>query len=122
MPVVRGGEHVPAAAAVLRDAGAPPSRGALGLPGEQGGQERWQVDRQAWLPVGAAVGVVLGRDPVELAADLADLPFDPDLAGAQVAVLQADDLAPPQAGVGEREDQREVVVTAGQQRGPFGEK
>jgi hypothetical protein len=119
---VRRGEQVPAAAAVVRDANAPPSRVTLGLPSEQGGQERWEIDRQARLPVGTAVGVVLRRDPVELTADLADLPFDPDLARVHVAVLQADDLAPPQPGVGECEDQREVVVPAGQQGGPFGEK
>lgn len=59
---------------------------------------------------------------MEPAVDLVELPFDVDLAGAGVVALQADRLAPAQAGVADRDDQIEVVVAAGQQRGPLGEQ
>src|ERR1022692_1471759 len=76
----------------------------LELAGDQLVQERREIDGQARLPVRAAVGVVLGRKPVENAANLAELPFDVDLAGARVVALQADRLAPPQARVADRDD------------------
>ena len=37
-----------------------------------------------------------------------------------VVAFQADRLAPPQAGIGDRDDHGEVLVPAGQQRGPLG--
>ena len=92
---------------------------ALDLAGEQLGQERQEVDRQARFPGRAAVGVVLGREPVECTAKLAKLPLDVDLARVRVLSFQADHLAPAQAGVGDRDDHDEVVGAAGQQRGPL---
>ena len=82
---VRAGEHVVPAAAVLRGAGAPVPGLAFELAGEQPGQERREVHGQAWFPVRAAVGVVLRREPVERAPDLAQLPFDVDLIGVDEA-------------------------------------
>ena len=76
---VRAEEHVLPAAAVLGGAGAPLPGLACDLAGQQVGQERREVDGQAGFPVGAAVGVVLRREPVEPAADLAELPLDVDL-------------------------------------------
>jgi hypothetical protein len=51
-----------------------------------------EVDGQAGLAVRAAVGVVLGREPVKPAAELAELPLDMDLAEADVVALQVDGL------------------------------
>jgi len=87
-------EHVLPTAAVLGRAGAPRPGLGLDLPGKQLGQERREVDGQAGFPVRAAVGVVLGREPVEGAADLAELPFDVDLVVVDVVAFQADRLAP----------------------------
>ena len=114
-------EDVPAAAAVLGGAAAGRMRVVLDLAGEQAGEERRQVDRETWLPGGAAVGVVLGREPVEPAVEFAELPLDVDLAGVEVVAFQADRLAPAQAGVADGEDHGEVLVPAGQQGGPFGQ-
>jgi hypothetical protein len=90
------------------------------LAGEERGEKRRQIDGEAGLPVGAAVGVILRRQPVEDAPDLTELPLDVDLTGVDVTALQADRLAPPHAGVGDREDHGEIIVAAGQQRGPLG--
>ena len=90
--------------------------------GQQAGQEGGEVDGQAGLPGRTAVGVVLGRQPVKDAVDLAELPFDMNLALAEVVTFEADGLPPAQAGVADRDDQGEVVVPAGQQRGAFGEQ
>ena len=85
--------------------------------------EKWrEVDGELRLPSGAAVGVVFGREPVEPAVDLVELPFNVDLAREDVAALQADRLTPVQAGVADHDDQGEVVVAAGQQSGAFGEQ
>ena len=56
------------------------------------------------------------------AVEFAQLPFDVDLAGVQVAAFQADGLAPAQAGVGDRDEHGEVAGAAGQQGGAFGEQ
>jgi hypothetical protein len=119
---VRAEEDVPATAAMLGGAYAAFGRQALGLrlAGEQGGQERRQVNRQAGLPGRGAVGVVLGRQPVEDAAELAELPLDVDRFGVEVLAFQADRLTPPHTGVANGDDHGEVVVAAGQQRGAFG--
>src|SRR5450755_267947 len=94
---------MPGTSGCLVPAGAGASPAGLALPlelaGDQLVQERREVDGQARLPARAAVGVVLGRKPVENAANLAELPLDVDLAGADVVALQADRLAPPQARV-----------------------
>jgi hypothetical protein len=45
-----------------------------------------------------------------------------DLAGVEVVTLQADDLAPAQAGVGDGDEHRELLAAAGQEGGPFGEE
>ena len=119
---VRAEEHVLPAAAVLRRAGAPLPGLGFDLPGEQVGQERREVDGQAGFPVGAAVGVVLRREPVERAADLAELPLDVDLIVVDVIAFEADRLAPAQAGVSDRDHHGEVLVPAGQQRGPLGDQ
>ena len=118
---VRSEEDVPAAAAVLGGAAAGRMRMVLDLAGEQAGQERRQVNRQTRLPGRAAVGVVLGREPVEPAIEFAELPFDVDLAGPEVAAFEADRLAPAQARVADGEDHGEVLVPAGHQGGPFGQ-
>src|SRR5439155_17644281 len=88
---------------------------AVDLAVEQVGQERREVDRETRFPGRAAVGVVLGREPVEGAAKLPELPLDVDLAGVRVPGFQADRLAPAQPGVGGRDDQGEVVCAAGYQ-------
>ena len=85
-------------------------------------QEPGQVDGQLRLPFRAAVGVVLGREPVEPAVEFAELPFDMDLARVQVFAFQPDRLAPAHPGVGDGKDHGEVVVPAGQQRGPLSEQ
>ena len=100
---VRAEEHVVPAAAVLRGAGAPWAGLFLDLAGQQVGQERREVDGEAGFPVGAAVGVVLRREPVEGAADLAELPLNVDLVVADVVAFEADRLAPAQAGVSDRD-------------------
>jgi hypothetical protein len=69
---------------VLGGAGARVPWLALDLAVEQVGQERRQVDGQARFPGRAAVRVVLGREPVEGAAKLTELPLDVDLAGVRV--------------------------------------
>ena len=76
-------EDVSAAAALLGGAAAGWMRVVLDLAGEQVGQERRQVDRETRLPGRAAVGVVLGREPVEPAVEFAELPLDVDLAGVE---------------------------------------
>ena len=114
-------EEVPAAAAVLGGAAARWMRVVLGLAGEQAGQERRQVNRETRLPGRAAVGVVLGREPVEPAVEFAELPLDVDLAGVEVAAFEADRLAPAQAGVADGDDHGEVLVPAGHQGGPLGQ-
>ena len=119
---VRAEEHVLPAAAMLVCAGAALLGLGLDLPGEQVGQERREVDGQAGFPVGAAVGVVFGREPVERAPDLAELPLDVDLVVVNVVAFEADRLAPAQAGVGDGDDHGEVLVPAGQQRGPLGDQ
>jgi hypothetical protein len=48
----------------------------LHLPGEQVIEERRQVNRQAGFPVPASVRVILGRQPVEHAVDLPQLPLN----------------------------------------------
>src|SRR5215471_4917580 len=83
------------------------------------GRNTREVDRQARFPGRAAVGVVLGREPVEGAAELSELPLDVDLAGVRVPGFQADRLAPAQAGVGDRDDHGEVLATAREERGPL---
>ena len=113
MTAVRAEERITTGPAVLCYAGARVPGLALDLAGEQPGQERREVDGQAWFPGRAAVGVVLGREPVEGAAKLPELPLDVDLAGVRVPGFQADRLAPAQAGVGDRDDHGEVVVAAG---------
>jgi hypothetical protein len=66
----------------------------LDLAGEQAGQERRQVDRETRPPGRAAVGIVLGREPVEPAVEFAELPLDVDLAGPEVVTFEADRFAP----------------------------
>jgi len=95
---------------------------ALDLAGEHIGQERRDVHREARLPIRAAVGVILRWNPVERAPDLTELPLDADLCGVGVLAFQAGHLAPAQPGVGDRDDHGEVVGTAGQQHGPFGDE
>jgi len=111
---VRAKEHVVPAAAVLPDACAPLRRLALDLLGEQLGEERREVNGQTWLPVRAAVGVVLRRQPVKHAPELAQLPLDVDLFPLHKLALQADDFAQPQPGIDDRDNHGEVVVPAGQ--------
>ena len=115
-------EHVLPAAAVLGGAGAPWVGLFLDLPGQQVAQELGEVDRQAGLPVRAAVGVILRREPVKRAPDLAELPLDVDLVVVDVVALQADRLAPAQAGVGDGDDHGEVLSPAGQERGALGDQ
>ena len=91
-----------------------------GLGGRAARKKRRQIDGEAGFPVGAAVGVILRRQPVEGASDFTELPLDVDLTGVEVLAFEADRFAPPHAGVGDREDHGEVVVAAGQQRGPLG--
>lgn len=55
---VRAEEDVPAAAAVLTGTDAPLVGVVLDLAGDQVGEERGKIDGQAWLPGGAAIGVV----------------------------------------------------------------
>jgi hypothetical protein len=114
-------EEVPAAAAVLGGAAAGRMLVVPDLAAEQAGQERRQVDRETRLPGWAAVGVVLGREPVEPAVELAELPFDVDLARVEAAAFEADGLAPAQAGVPDGEDHGEVLVPARHQGGSFGQ-
>ncbi len=97
VPAVGTKEDVQAGAAVLPGAGALLVRVVLDLAGEQLVEECGQVDGQARFPAGAAVGIILGREPVESAVDLAELPLDVQLASAGVAAFQPDGLAPPQA-------------------------
>ena len=59
---------------------------------------------------------------MERAPDLAQLPLDVDLIVVDVVAFQADRLAPPHPGVGDRDDHGEVLVPAGQQRGPLGDQ
>jgi hypothetical protein len=119
---VRAEEYVTTGPAMVDDASARVPWLALDLAGEQQGQERREVDRQARFPGRAAVGVVLGREPVEGAPKLTKLPLDVDLAGVRMLAFEADHLAPAHPGVGDRDDHGEVVVAAGQQRGPFGDQ
>ena len=90
-------EYVVSAAAMLSGAGAPPAGMIPYLERDQVLQEPGKVDGQLRLPLRAAVGAVLGREPVEPAVELAELPFDMDLARAEVVAFQADRFAPPQA-------------------------
>ncbi|MGH7904970.1 MAG: hypothetical protein ACREPA_12730 [Candidatus Dormibacteraceae bacterium] len=94
MAAVRTEEHVVAAAAVLGRARTPLTGLFLDLPFQEVGQERREVDGQAGFPAGAAVRVVLGREPMECAADLAQLPLDVDLVVADVLAFEADRLPP----------------------------
>ncbi len=110
-------EEVPAASAVLGGAAAGRMLVVPDLAAEQAGQEKRQVDRETRLPGRAAVGVVLGREPVELAVEFAELPLDVDLAGVEAAAFEADRLALAQAGVRDGEDHGEVLVPARHQRG-----
>lgn len=81
--------------------------------GDQGGQPVHRVD--------GAVAVVLGRAADQFACvEFVQLPFDPYDIGAGVLRLQADDLAPAHAGVALEDHGDELVVTAGEQGGPFG--
>jgi hypothetical protein len=57
---------------------------------------------------------------VESAPDLTQLPLDVDLVLVDMPAFQADRLAPPQAGIGDRDDHGEVLVTAGQQGSALG--
>ncbi|HET9895172.1 MAG TPA: hypothetical protein VFQ44_09575 [Streptosporangiaceae bacterium] len=122
VPAVRAQKKILAAASVRRDAAAVARGGVLGLRGEQAGEESGQVDREAGFPVGAAVGIVFGREPVEGPVDFAELPFDMDLAAVQVRAFQADALSPSQPGVAEGHDQREVVVAARKQGRALGDQ
>jgi hypothetical protein len=87
---VRAEEHVTASPAVLGHVRARIPWLALGLPSEQPGQERREIDRQARFPVGASARVVLGRQPVERAPELAKLPLNVNLAGVYALVFQAE--------------------------------
>jgi len=78
---VRAQEHIPAGAAVLCGARAPPTGVGLELALEQAVEERREVDGELGLPFGAAVGVVFGREAVEPVVDLVKLPLNMDLAG-----------------------------------------
>src|SRR6266702_4710759 len=122
MPAVRPEEDVSAAAAVLADASAWLVRMISDLAGDHFGEESGKVNGEAGLPARATVGVVLGRDPVKLAVEFAELPFDVDLAREGEVALQADRLAPPEAGVADCDDHGEVLAPAREQRGPFGEQ
>ena len=64
-------EHVVPAAAMLPGAAAPPAGMVPGLERDQVLQERGKVDGQLRLPCRAAVRVVLRREPVEPAVELA---------------------------------------------------
>lgn len=88
--------------------------GPYGLPGDETGQERRQID--------GTVGVVLRRSLVELPGELPQLPVDLDVVEAAVRPLQPHDLAPPHTGVGGQEDQDEVVLPPSQQPAPLGEQ
>ena len=88
-------EHVAPAAAVLSSAGARSAGAVLGLERDEVLKEPGKVDGQLRLPLRAAVRVILRREPVEPAVELAELPFDVDLARVQVVAFQADRLAPP---------------------------
>jgi hypothetical protein len=90
---VRAEEDIEAGPAMMGHAGARVPWLALDLAGEQLGQER-EVDRQARFPGRAAVGVVLGREPVEGAPELAELPLDVDGVLVGVLAFQADRLTP----------------------------
>jgi hypothetical protein len=107
---------------VLGGAWATPAGAGLELAGERVVKERREVDGQSRLEPGAAVGVVLGREPMAPAVNLVELPFNVDLAGVGVVALQTDGLTPTQPGVADRDDQGEVLVAARQQRGPLGEQ
>jgi hypothetical protein len=122
VPAVWAEEYIAAGPAVLCHARAWVPWLVLDLAGEQVGQERREVDGKAWFPGWAAVGVVFGREPVEGATELTKLPLDVDLAGRCVLGFQADRFTPAHPGVGDRDDNGEVVAAAGQQRGPFGDK
>jgi hypothetical protein len=109
---VGAAEDVAAGAAVHGLAGAGVVGVFLYLAGEELGEERGQVDGDAWFLGGGTVGIVLGRQAEEAAAQLAELPFDVDLVGVEVVALQADDLAPAQAGVGDGDEHGELLVAA----------
>jgi hypothetical protein len=119
---VRAEQHVQSGPAVLGHASARVPGLALDLAGEQVGKELREVDREARFPVGAAVGVVFGREPVERAPELAKPPLD--VGGVLVSVLafQADRFAPAQPSAGDRDDHGEVIGAAGQQRGLLGDE
>jgi hypothetical protein len=119
---VRAEERITTGPAVLCYAGARVPGLALDLAGEQPGQEWREVDREARFPIWAPVGVVFRREPVKYAPELAKLPLDVDLARVCVLAFQADRLAPAQPGIGDRDDHGEVLVLAGQQRGPLGDE
>ena len=90
-------------------------------PGRRGARRGTGEDR----PARAARVSCCGRsrpsgEPVEAAADLPELPLDVDQRWEQEVALQADRLAPPHAGVADREQHGELVVPAGQQRGSLG--
>ena len=91
---VRTEENAVPTAAMLPGAGAPSAGTVLDLERDQVVQEPGKVDGQLRLPLRAAVRVILRREPVESAVELAELPFDVDLARAEVVAFQADHLAP----------------------------
>ena len=120
--IVRASEQVTAAALVRACALAPASGDRPCLAGEHGGEERGQVDRDSRLPVERAVGVVLGRQPVELAVELAQLPLHVDQCRLQKLAFQTHGLAPSHPGVGDGDEHREVVIPTGQQGGTLGDE
>jgi hypothetical protein len=85
------------------------------VPGKQAGQELRGVD--------GAVGVVLGRAAVQLAAiQLVQVPLDAYGAGPDELGLQTDEFAPTHAGIALRDAGDELVVPAGEQGPAFGDQ
>jgi hypothetical protein len=80
---------------------------------EELGQERWQV--------GGPDRPVLGSAEVEPAPELVELPLDTKLVGVYECRAEADRLAPPHAGVGDRDDHHEVGAAAGQRSATLGD-
>ncbi|MGD0375666.1 MAG: hypothetical protein ABSB01_13925 [Streptosporangiaceae bacterium] len=94
VPTLGTEEDILPAAAMLAGTRAALAGLGRGLAAEQAGQELGHVDREARFPAWAAVGVVLGREPVEPAVDLAELPPDVDLGRTDEVAFQPDGLAP----------------------------
>ncbi len=120
MTALRAVEQVVAGSVVVAEAGTAPLCVLVDLGSEQRGEEVGDVDGHERVPVRAAVGVVLRGEPVETSLDLVELPLNIYQRRHEEVAFQTGRLGPSHPGVADRDEQGELIVAAGQQRGPLG--